>query len=212
MAEIPEYIKQIIRERKITDFLNDRNINLVKETGGKQFYCCPLHEGDNDPSFVVYVDTEYQNYYCYGCHSGGNIVNLLKDFDGIDIGYAIRKLAKGLQIDEISDLDSEIKTIVNSSVMVQNEDAEELFLKINRTYYSYLEEVNFDEQEILFFEQFFAKLDEVARYKDKSKKLKQLKRIYDYLVDKGIPIRRNKYEERKEQKIIKSLDKKEIDF
>jgi hypothetical protein len=50
------YVNRILQEKKITDFLQERNIYPIRKSGDKWIYRCPLHAGDNDPSFVVICD------------------------------------------------------------------------------------------------------------------------------------------------------------
>ena len=77
------YIDKILEEHKITTFLDERGIYPVRESGDRFIYHCPIHSGDNDPSFIVYPagadGRKYQTYYCFGCHSGINIINLKRD-------------------------------------------------------------------------------------------------------------------------------------
>tara|TARA_Y100000034_G_scaffold118213_1_gene158660 strand:+ start:333 stop:2111 length:1779 start_codon:yes stop_codon:yes gene_type:complete len=61
-------IDQILETRKITEYLSGKGHNPLGNAGaGKLKYCCPIHKGDNDPSFFVYTDSKYENFYCFGC-------------------------------------------------------------------------------------------------------------------------------------------------
>ena len=71
---LPYHIECIFKERKIVDLLEGRGIVPSRQQPGKLIYCCPLHSGDNDPSFVVYLDQQYQNYFCYGCLEENELV------------------------------------------------------------------------------------------------------------------------------------------
>ena len=67
MKESSIYARTIFKERKITDYLAQKGIFPSREHGNRKMYICPVHEGDTSPSMTVYTDTEYENYYCYGC-------------------------------------------------------------------------------------------------------------------------------------------------
>jgi putative DNA primase/helicase len=46
---------------------------------------CPLHEGDNTPSFTIYPDTN--SFYCFGCQEGGSPIDLVmkaKKYDPLE--------------------------------------------------------------------------------------------------------------------------------
>jgi len=60
-------------------------------------YRCTLHGSDSSPSGVIYLDEN--RYWCFGCNSGGDVIDAVVAFERIDIGSAIGKLARyiGLQ-------------------------------------------------------------------------------------------------------------------
>ena len=197
--EIPHYIEQILRERKITDFLSERNIVPVKEYPDKICYRCPLHEGDSDPSFFVYLNSDYQSYCCFGCHSGVNIIHLVKEMDNLTIKQAIKKLIKGMDIDQEDILECIIKDLYNSQLGEDNKVIEELLLKINVRCYKHLKKINFDQQEFSLFEKFFEKIDRLVRDKNDKKLLEE---ILDLITEKVIPFRVKKHLEKEERKLI----------
>jgi len=63
-----------------------------KKTGNKLRGRCPFHE-DKTPSFYAYLETN--SFYCFGCGTGGNIINLVRMLYGLDfkkaVGYLNRK-------------------------------------------------------------------------------------------------------------------------
>ena len=88
-------IKQVISCRQ---FLNANGIKINRHG----FCVCPLH-GDTDASMKLYGN----NYYCFGCHKGGDVISLAREMYGIGFKDAIRRLndefSVGLDIDgEIS--------------------------------------------------------------------------------------------------------------
>ena len=92
------YINKILREKTITSYLEEKGFFPQKKSGDKSIYCCPIHSGDNDPSFVVYPTgykgREYETYYCFGCHSGITLINLKSDIEKISAKEVIKFYVK----------------------------------------------------------------------------------------------------------------------
>lgn len=51
---------------------------------------CPLHDGDNTPSFQVYPGG--RGWYCFGCGQGGDVINLAMALWGLTFREAVREL------------------------------------------------------------------------------------------------------------------------
>jgi DNA primase len=198
---IPYYIEQILKEKKITDFLAERGITPARQYADKLIYHCPIHEGDNDPSFVVYTNGEYQTYFCFACHTSSNIIHLVREMDNISIKDTIKKLIKGININEQDVLNSIIKDLENGLIKEDNKGVEKLFFKLNRSCYDYLKDINFDEEEINFFDKVFNKIDKIARDRDEI----ILQDIYDFIIEQGVNKRIDKYIEKKEKLLEKEI-------
>ena len=200
------YIDKILKEKTIIAFLEERGIFPQKKTGDKWVYRCPIHQGDNDPSFVVYpVGTkgkEYQTYYCYACHSGITLINLKKDIDRITSRESIKFFLKGVHID----YEDARKSIINDWKKGQlgiedNNEIEKMLLTINTICRNHIQSYN-DEEEIDFFESFFKEVDKVARTKD----IEGLNDIFNILTDKhGLIKRVEKFQKRQDDKEMSSL-------
>jgi len=195
--DIPYFIKRIFEEKKITDILSDRGIFPSKKHSDKWTYKCPIHEGDNDPSFIVYLDSEYENYYCYGCHSGGTCINLLSDLDDISVKQSIRQLVKGVKIDNDKELDSLINDLDKDKKLSVN-TVEEISLELSNNFYDYLIEIKFDEEELKFVEDVLKKIDKLVQSKD----LESLDRLASIIIEIGLPHRKEKYLKRKEKELV----------
>lgn len=201
MANSP-VIEHILTEKKITTFLQERGIFPARQSSGRLFYHCPIHEGDNTPSFVVYTNDKYENYYCFSCHSGSSIINLISDIDKISIGSAIKRLAKGININEDDALNALI-TALNNKIIPDNIKFEELILKLSRICYSYFEEVNFDEEEINFFDEVFKRVDILMRARDNE----GINEIYEFLTSEyGFLKRKELYNKKQEEKELKNVE------
>jgi hypothetical protein len=138
-------IQKILETRKITEYLDKKHIYPDDESNGKIKYRCPLHEGDNTPSFYVYTESgEYQNFYCFGCKANYNIIHLYRDLEKVSLGEAIRALASGLEIDINAELSSAIADIEADIVAVNDFSIADLTLMINRQLYDFLKMVEND--------------------------------------------------------------------
>ena len=206
-------IDRILEEKKITDFLADNGIHPVKMAGGKYMYRCPIHSGDNDPSFVVYpVGTKgrnYQTYHCFGCHSGINIINLKMDLDNLSAKEAIQSFLKDVHVDIVEVLDANAFAAIDG---MRGEDAKKddsdksielLMLALNFRCRSYLEEYG-DEEEVKFFDEvFYKKVDEIALSKD----VDTLDAYYNMLMDKEVLVNRAEaIRQRKEEEEVSASE------
>lgn len=82
------------------------NVDLVKFIGqytqlkksGRIYQgICVLHPDSDTPSLTVYPDT--QSYYCFGCKSGGSIIEFVKAHYNYDFHEALNFLAEAAGID-----------------------------------------------------------------------------------------------------------------
>lgn len=73
-----KHIRELVRNKvRIVDFLNEMNMNPSRSYDGRHVYKCPIHAGDNSPSFYVYEpDDGHDNFFCFGCKKWGDIVDL----------------------------------------------------------------------------------------------------------------------------------------
>lgn len=182
------HVSQILKEKKITDFLHERGIFPVKKSALKWVYKCPIHEGDNDPSFVVYPagteGREYQTYHCFGCLSGINIINLMSDLDGVPMKTSIQYFLQDMDIDSEAARDAILNEIQNRDGGGEDNDyrIEHILLMINSDCRRYLEEQD-DELEVKFFDDvFFKKVDAIAISGD----VETLEAYLDRLLDKNV--------------------------
>jgi len=197
------YIDQILKKQKITSFLEERGIYPDRKTGEKLVYYCPVHSGDNDPSFIVYPEgvegRDYQTYHCYGCHSGISIINLKSDLDKESTKESIKYFLKGIKIDNKDVIDSIIEDISKGELDTEyQKDIETTLLMINNTCREHLFNYR-DYKEISFFEDFFKETNKVAR----SRNIELLEKIYDMLIA-GLDKRVEKFQRRQEDKEISS--------
>lgn len=67
-------------------------------TSGRISYLCPLPwHSETKPSFIVWTNSEYENFYCFGCNAKHNIIHLVSFLDSISARKAIEKLSDGIE-------------------------------------------------------------------------------------------------------------------
>ena len=107
-------IKEINKKKKITEYLERKNILPVGNISGNRIkYCCPLH-GEKIPSFMVYIDGDRESFYCFGCKNGGGIIQLYKSLEKVSSKQAIEKLSQDLDINLDSEIDDAIEELEES--------------------------------------------------------------------------------------------------
>jgi len=97
-AEFAEFAERVKAAVSIRDVLTLNGIQVSRHG----FAVCPFH-GDHDASLKVYG--KGRGWVCYGCHKGGDVINLAMELYGVGFQDAIRKLndefSVGIDIDRI---------------------------------------------------------------------------------------------------------------
>ncbi len=83
-----ETINRIQHTANIVDIVGDRVV--LKKAGRNYLGLCPFH-AEKTPSFTV--SPEKQIFYCFGCHTGGNIFNFVMQHEGVSFPEAVRSIA-----------------------------------------------------------------------------------------------------------------------
>jgi DNA primase len=90
MPKIPENILNEIQDR--CDIVEIISSYIPLKPAGRNFKAlCPFHH-EKTPSFIVSPDK--QIYHCFGCNSGGNVFNFIKEYEKIDFIDAVRMLSE----------------------------------------------------------------------------------------------------------------------
>ncbi len=112
MAKIPEHILNEIQDK--CDIVEIISSYIPLKQAGRNFKAsCPFHH-EKTPSFVVSPDK--QIYHCFGCNSGGNAFNFIKEYEKIDFIDAVKMLAQktGVKLPEYKNNTDEASSIVSS--------------------------------------------------------------------------------------------------
>lgn len=68
------------------------------------FCCCPFH-GEKTPSMKLFPDD--RGFYCFGCHKGGSVIDLVAGLLGLDPLGAVKQMNEdfrlGLELDHKPD-------------------------------------------------------------------------------------------------------------
>ena len=73
-------IAQIKAQTRIEDIAN--RVTKMRWHGNTGRGPCPIHNGNNASSFVVYTET--QSFYCFNCNTGGDVITLLQNTGGVN--------------------------------------------------------------------------------------------------------------------------------
>lgn len=121
MGKIPENILNEIQDK--CDIVEVISGYISLKPSGRNFKaCCPFHH-EKTPSFVVSPDK--QIYHCFGCNSGGNVFNFLKEYEKIDFIDAVKMLAEktGVKLPEYKTYDGGEDTSIVSVLYSVNDIA-----------------------------------------------------------------------------------------
>ncbi len=90
-----ETISRIKNAANIVDIISDSV--ALKKSGLNYLGLCPFHT-EKTPSFTVSPDK--QIFYCFGCHTGGNVFSFIMQHEGLAFPEAVRALGKkyGIEI------------------------------------------------------------------------------------------------------------------
>lgn len=83
-----DFKRQVKDSSDIVDVIGGY-ISLQKK-GRYYWACCPFH-GEKTPSFCV--DKERQFFYCYGCHTGGDVFTFVQKMENSTFPEAVKTLA-----------------------------------------------------------------------------------------------------------------------
>lgn len=106
MTNFREALAQIKTTVDIADYIVRSGVKLDPSGPSKFKGLCPFH-GERTPSF--YVDTQFQNYKCFGCGVTGDVLSYVQYTENLDFSDVVRKLAEENNIEiKLSDQEQSI--------------------------------------------------------------------------------------------------------
>ncbi len=85
MNEMTEYAQRVKETVSVRNLLELNGVQVNRHG----FAICPLH-GDRDASLKVYGGN--RGWVCYGCHKGGDVINLAMELYGMSFADAVKRL------------------------------------------------------------------------------------------------------------------------
>ncbi len=91
----------------------------LRRVGSNWQGICPFHH-EKTPSFNV--NPERQNFYCFGCHKGGDVFTFIQEMEGVSFPEALKFLGKraGIEVEDLRRKGS-------------GEDRKDVFYRINQS-------------------------------------------------------------------------------
>lgn len=90
-TNLRELIGEIKSSQDIVDYIQSSAVALKPSSAGKFKGLCPFH-GEKTPSFSV--DSNFQNYRCFGCGASGDLVNFVQEYENLSFIESVKKLAE----------------------------------------------------------------------------------------------------------------------
>ncbi len=130
-------------------------------SNGNLQYKCPLPDHtESKPSFVVYTNDQFENFYCFGCQRKYHIIHLISFMENISFREVVDRLSDGEEISTEEDLsmvfagiDKDYKKIEPSLKLA------ETMLSINSLCSLYLRGVGHDDIECSIMDKMWSSVD-----------------------------------------------------
>lgn len=130
-------------------------------TNGNLQYICPLPDhAEAKPSFIVYTNDAYENFYCFGCRYKYHIIHLVSRLEGISFRTAVEKLGDGIEISTEDELLMVLKRIDQEYQKKKPEmDLSQTMLSINSLCRCHLQGVDYDKVEYGIIQKLWSSVD-----------------------------------------------------
>lgn len=95
----PQFLDRIRQHFRLSEVIG-RRLQLRK--AGREYHAlCPFH-GEKTPSFTI--NDEKAFYHCFGCGAHGDVINFVKEYEGLSWQQAVESLAReaGLELPKVT--------------------------------------------------------------------------------------------------------------
>lgn len=161
MASMDSVIQMILETKSVVQYLEQKGHIPVKTLPGKLLYNCPMPDHNEEkPSFVVFTNGQFENFYCFGCMAKYHIIHLVARLESISYREAIIRLSNGMEITEYDEtlfLKSKWNKIFEASM---SREVTESLLLISDYCRLYLESVNHDKDEVDLVDKYLKSIDQ----------------------------------------------------
>ena len=156
-------IQEIIKKHSVLEYLSKRGHSPVQCIGGGKFsFLCPFDDhNENKPSFIVYTNAQYENWHCFGCCRGYNIINLVSFLDKISFSEAVEKLSQGIVISADDDIKYTLDRIKKECLTndTPESDMNNYLMESAWQCLLFSQGVDFNESEMHIIDNYFAMID-----------------------------------------------------
>lgn len=132
MARITETSKQAVLDRLDAVEAAGDYLRLEKKSG-RYWGLCPFHN-EKTPSFTV--DPDRKLYYCFGCHKGGTIIDLIMEMDKLSFAETLERLARRFGVELVYEGDYR----QDMEKERRSEELAELYRRVALTFHHFLME------------------------------------------------------------------------
>lgn len=164
-------VEEISKRYPITAYLDSCGVSPRRDSEGKSVYHCPLpsHPGDRTPSFYVYDKGDHEDYYCYGCKSGGSVIQLVAAMEHLSVRDAISKLSNSLNIDIADVIDSVVREVIQATggAIDDTESVLQLVMYVSSFCHDFLSRTEFDPAEISICDKLSELCDNLMKSRDR---------------------------------------------
>lgn len=161
-------IENILKSKSIMTYLESKGHTPVRSmSAGRYSFRCPFPDhNETKPSFMVWTNAQYENFYCFGCQRNNNIIHLVSFIEGISFKQAIDKLADGFVVTHeeeaefaLQQLNKRIQEGTDNPLYFEHRKLEDSLIEMSNLCLAYLSGVEYNQEEIDIINKFWANID-----------------------------------------------------
>lgn len=159
-------INYIIHNKSIIEYLEKKGYYPTRRmSNGRASFNCPLPGHDEKvPSFIVYTNSEYENFYCFGCQRSSNIIHLVSYMEKVSFNDALGYLSGGIKINRSTIRDIPISEMTESKFfkhksLKEYDSFDDQLLEISNLCRCHWEVSGYDDKECDFIEDIYQRVD-----------------------------------------------------